>query len=326
MAISLSTLTDYVIEKENELVVKSLFDGRTSDLIRSEGTVQTGVKFAEQVNVLTTDAIFQNGEGCTRTSSGTTSVSQRKIVIGDIVVVEDLCVKTLNKKYLSKALAAGSNTNVLPFEQELTDLKSAMIAEQLEIAIWQGNLLSAGDSTNARFDGYVIIIDGAGNAIPANTAALGVTGGPVSTATGIVASNVVSIVNAMWLGLPARVQGKKDVRIFCGWDVFYKYVAAYTALNLFAFAPKGNEVGAEGGEIVIPGTNYKLTAVHGLDGTSRLFSIRMSNMFAGVDLQGEEDTFRMQPDQYNDFLHFDAHFKYGVQVAFPAEIVQFKLT
>lgn len=323
MAISVSTLVDYVKENENELVVKSLFDGRTSDIIRSEGTVMTGVKFAEQINVLATDAIFQNGEGCTRTSSGTTSVTQRKVTVGDIVVVEDLCVKTLNKKCLSKALAAGSNTNVLPFEQELTDLKSATIAEQLEVAIWQGDTDSAGDSTNARFDGFRKLVDASGSATNSNATAYGIAV-VVATATGIVAANVVSIVNSMWLALPARLQGKKDIRIFCGWDVFYKYVAAYTALNLFAFAPKGSEVGAEGGEILIPGTNYKLTAVHGLDGTNRLYSMRTSNMFAGVDLQGEEDTFRMQPDQYNDFLHFDAHFKYGVNIAFPAEVVTFK--
>jgi hypothetical protein len=144
-------------------------------------------------------------------------------------------------------------------------------------------------------------------------------------ATGITSANATTIVNNMWGKIPADVQGSDDLLIFCGWDVFYTYVAAYTAANLFAFAPKGNEVGAASGEITIPGTNYKLTAVHGLDGTNRLFSIRTSNMFAGVDLQNEEDKFSIMEDQFKDFLRFKAHFKYGVNVAFPAEIVSFKL-
>ncbi len=326
MALSVSTLVDYVIENEKLLVSKSLFSPRTSEIINAQGNIMVGVSFAEQINILATDAVFQDGTGCTRTPTGTTSITQRKVTVGDIVVVEDLCVSTLNKKYTSKMLANGSDINKLPFEQEFGDLKTATIAENLEIAIWQGNTDSAGDATNARFDGFIKLIDASAVAIPANTAALGVTGGPVSTSTGIIASNVVSIINAMWLGLPARLQGKSDVRIFCGWDVFYKYVAAYTALNLFAFAPKGNEVGAEGGEIVIPGTNYKLTAVHGLDGTSRLFSMRTSNMFAAVDLQNEEDTFKLMPDQFQNYLRFEAHFKYGVNIAFPAEVVSFKLT
>lgn len=324
MALSVSALVDYVIENENDLVTKSLFTPRTSEIINSQGNVMAGVKFAEQINVLATDAIFQDGTGCTRTPSGNTAITQRKVTVGDIVVVEDLCVATLNKKYTSKMLAKGSDVNKLPFEKEFGDLKTETIAEQLEIAIWQGNTDSAGDSTNARFDGFIKLIDAAGASINANATTYGVTAGPVATATGIVAANVVSIINAMWLALPARLQGKSDIRIFCGWDVFYKYVAAYTALNLFAFAPKGSEVGAEGGEIVIPATNYKLTAVHGLDGTSRLYSIRTANMYAAVDLLNEEDTFKLMPDQFQNYLRFEAHFKYGVNVAFPGEIVTFK--
>ena len=323
MSLSVTTLVDYVIENEDLLVTKSLFSPKTSEIINSQGNVMVGVKFAEQINILATDAIFQNGEGCTRTATGNTSITQRKVTIGDIVVVEDICVKTLNKKYTSKMLANGSEGNTIPFEKEFTDLKSATIAEQLEQAIWKGDTDSAGDSTLARLDGFIKLIDVAAASVVGNALANGI-GTVVTAAAGIVSTNVVAIVNAMWLGLPSRLQGKSDIRIFCGWDVFYKYVAAYTALNLFAFAPKGNEVGAEGGEIAIPGTNYILTAVHGLDGTNRLFAMRTSNMFAAVDLQNEEDEFTITPDQFNDYLRFKAHFKYGVNVAFPAEIVQFK--
>lgn len=317
MSLNVSTLTNYVIENEDLLVAKSLFGARTSDLIRSEGTVMTGVKFAEKINILDTDAIFQNGTGCTRTSSGTTNITQRTVTVGDIAVVEDLCVKTLNNVYLSKKLAKGSETNTLPFEQEYTDLKAKTIAKQLEIAIWQGDTTS-GNANLSRFDGLIKLLDASGVTVNGNP-----TG--ITVATGITTTNVKGIVDGMWLGLPSDVTGQDDIRVFVGWDTFNKFISAFKDQNLFNFAPTGSEVSAANGVVIIPGTNYKLTAVHGLDGTNRLFAARMSNFYAGVDLEGEEDQFTMMEDQFKDYIRFKAHFKYGVNVAFPAEVVSFKL-
>lgn len=319
MALDVSTLVDYVIENQDLLVSKSLFSGRTVDLIAAEGNVMTGVKFAEQINILATDAIFQNGAGCTRTPSGTTSITQRQVTVGEVAIVEDICVKTLNKKYLSKKLAAGSiaEKQKIPFEKEYTDLKAGTISEQLEVAIWQGDTASV-DENLKRFDGYIKLIDAAGTAVNGNPT--GITSG-----TGITAANVKGIVSGIWTNFPARIQGKSDVRIFCGWDVFALFVSAYTDANLFNFAPSGSEVKAENGEVVIPGTYYKLTAVHGLDGTNRLFGMRTSNMFAGTDMENEEEKWEILPDQFKNYLRFNAEFKYGVNVAFPDEIVEFTL-
>ena len=321
MALVVSSLTDYVIENEAQLLAKSLFGAKTSDLIRTEGTVMTGVKFAQKINLLDTDAIFQSGTGCTRTSSGTTNITQRTVTIGDIAVVEDICVKTLNNKYTSKALAGGSETNKLPFESEYTDLKAATIAKQLEVAIWQGDT-SHGNANLSKFDGLLKLIDAA-SPVLANVAAYNGTG-VISAGTGITTSNVKAIVNSMWLALPADITGADDIRIFCGWDTFNKYINSYTDQNLFNFAPTGSEVSAANGVVIIPGTNYKLTAVHGLDATSRLIAARMSNVFAGTDLEGEEDKFTLMEDQFKDYLRFKVHFKYGVNVAFPDQVVSFK--
>jgi hypothetical protein len=325
MSLNVSTLTDYVIENEDLLVTKSIFGARTAELILNEGTVMTGVKFAERINMLATDAIFQDGAGCTRTSSGTTSVTQRLVTVGDIAVVEDVCVKDLNKTYLSKKLAAGSNANKLPFEQTYTDLKTRTINKQVEKAIWQGDTDSLDENLN-KFDGFIKLIDAATTAINANSTTYIASGAPIASGTGITLSNVKAIVNAMWLSLPADVTGQDDIRIFCGWDTFNKFINSYTDQNLFNFAPTGSEVSAENGVVIIPGTNYKLTAVHGLDATNRLFGIRMSNMFAAVDLENEEEKWQLMPDQFNNYLHFQVDFKYGVNVAFPNEISSFKLT
>jgi hypothetical protein len=323
-ALNVTGLVDYIKENEELLLTKSLFGGKTADIIAAEGNLMLGVKSTEKIAILATDAIFQDGSGCTRVSSGNTSLTQRQITVGTIAVVEDICVNDLEKKYVANKMARGANNNKLPFEQEYSELKANTVAKQLEIAIWKGDTDSV-DANLKRFDGFIKIIDAAGTAVAANSASYIAAGAPITTATGITLSNVKAIVNAMWLALPADITGKDDIRIFCGWDTFNKFINAFTDQNLFNFAPTGSEVSVANGVVIIPGTNYKLTAVHGLDGTNRLFGLQVGNMVEATDLESDYEDFAMMEDQFKDYLRFKMRFRFGVQVGFPDEIVQFKL-
>lgn len=321
-ALNVSALADYVKDNDEILLTKAIFSGKTADLIAAEGNIMLGVKSSERIAILATDAIFQNGDGCTRVSSGATSLTQRTVTVGTIAVVEDICVSDLDKKYVAHQMARGANNNKLPFEQVYSELKADTVARQLEIAIWQGDTTSLNVNLN-KFDGFIKIIDAAGTAVNANQVAYGPAG--ITTGTGIISSNVKLIVNSMWLALPADIMGKDDIRIFCGWDTFNKFINAFTDQNLFNFAPTGSEVSAANGVVIIPGTNYKLTAVHGLDGTNRLFGLEMINMVEATDLESDYEDFRMMPDQFDDYLRFKMRFRFGVQVGFPDQIVSFKL-
>jgi hypothetical protein len=323
-ALNVTGLVDYIKENEDILLTKSLFGGKTIDIISAEGNLMLGVKSTEKLAILATDAIFQDGTGCTRVSSGATSLTQRQITVGTIAVVEDICVNDLDKKFLANKMARGANNNKLPFEQEYSELKAKTVAKQLEIAVWRGDT-AHGDVNLNKFDGFIKIIDAAGTAVAANSASYILSGAPISAATGITLSNVKAIVNAMWLALPADVTGQDDIRIFCGWDTFNKFINAFTDQNLFNFAPTGSEVSVANGTVIIPGTNYKLTAVHGLDGTSRLFAMQVGNMVFGTDLESDYEDFTMMEDQFKDYLRFKIRFRSGVQVGFPDEIVSFKL-
>lgn len=322
MAYNVAGLTDYTKENEDLLVMKSLFGGKTSQLIQKEGNVMTGVKSSEKINILDTDATFQSGASCGFLSSGSTTFTQRTVTTGKIKVNESLCPKALEAKYTQKALQTGSRYDKIPFEQQYTDQKSGKIAEQLEVALWQGDTNSV-DTNLSKFDGLIKLIDAAGTSVQANAAAY-IT--PVSAGTGITTSNAAAIAKAMWLALPAAVKGKSDVRIFCGWDTFGKYVAGLTDANMYHYKSSGGELADDGGEIKIVGTNYILTAVHGLDGTNRLFALRMSNLFMGTDLENEEERWEIFFAKEADEIRFISEFKYGVNVAFPAEVVDFELT
>jgi hypothetical protein len=325
MAFDVSALASYTKDNEDSLVIASIFGAKTQQLIQSEGTIMADVKSAEQINQLSTDAIFQAGGTCGFTSSGTTTFTRRALTVGKFKVNESLCPKSLEAKYTQLKLKAGSRPqDVNFFQTAYTGSKASVIAAQLETATWQGDTASGNVNLN-KFDGFIKLIDASGSATAANTATW-VTGGQVTNAGGgFKESNVYDAVNAMWKALPKNIMGKNDIRVFVGWDIFNLYISKLTALNLFAYTAKGSEVSEDGGEIIIPGTNYKLTAVHGLTGTNRMFSMRTSNMYLGCDILGEEDRWEIFYAKEADEVRFVSEWKLGVQVAFPNEIVQFTL-
>ena len=76
---------------------------------------------------------------------------------------------------------------------------------------------------------------------------------------------------------------------------------------------------------MIPATNVKMIAVGGLNGTDRMFLGRISNFFVGTDLANEEEDFKFWYSQDNHEVRFRATMTYGVQIAFPDQLVRFKL-
>ena len=313
MAYNVSTLANYTKENERSLFTRSLFEAKTQKLIQSSGNVMVEVKSAETVNKMATDAIFQDDSGCAFNASGATTFTQRTLTVGKIKVEEALCPKDLESKYLQKALPAGSTYTEAVFASEYMDLKTATIAEQLETAIWQGDTSSVDTNLN-KFDGFQKLIGAAAGVVDANT-----TPWVSATITSITANNALTVIKAIKNALPAKVKYKQDVRIFCGTDTFDLIVDAHVNANLFNWGSQN--IGD--GEFTIPGTGYKVVAVHGLDGTSDLYAMRLSNMFLGTDLLNENDNVEMWYSQDDRNVKFHVGFKMGVQFAFPDEIVKF---
>lgn len=313
MAFSVGTLTDYVKQKADEIVASSLFDAKTQQLIQSAGNVMVEVKSAQTVNIMDTDAAFQDDSGCAFNASGTTAFTQRTLTVGKIKIQEALCPKDLEAKYLQESLRPGTNQDSVPFEAAYMDRKAGKVAEQLETAIWQGDKLSTNMNLN-KFDGFIKIINAAAGVVDANT-----TPYVSATVTSLTVTNILSVIKGIKNAIPAQVMGKEDFVIFSGWDTFNLVVDAHVNANLFNYGSQniGN------GEFTIPGTNYKVIAVHGLNGTNDLFGLRLSNMYFGTDLLSDETNAEMWYSQDDRNVKFHLAFKAGVQVAFPAEIVKF---
>jgi len=310
MAFNVTGLTDYTNEQSTELVVKSLFGSKTAAVLQAAGQVQVGVKSAEALNILTSDVFFQ-ADGCGYNASGNTTFSQRDITVGKIKVEETLCPKTLEAKWMQTQIAPGS-PEAVPFEEQIGSEKASRIAKLLEVAMWQGDTATSNTNPNTnRFDGFNKIIDAAS----ASTVA-----GNTSSATAITVANVEGLVDDIYNVIPADIADADDLVLFVGIDTFKKYTTALRASNLFHYAAD-----SEGMEIMIPATNIKMIGVGGLSGTNRMFLSRLSNLFVGTDLANEEEEYRFWYSQDNDEVRFRATMKYGVQIAFPDQLVQFKL-
>jgi ribosomal protein L18E len=314
MSFSVGTLAAYTKENEKLLVVSSVLGSKTATLIKEAGTVLVGVKSSETINIMETDAVFQDGSSCGFNASGLTSFTQRAVTVGKIKVNEALCLKDLESKYLQKALPAGSMYTSMVFAEEYTNRKAEKIADQLEKALWQGNTSSVDVNLN-KFDGLIKLITAAGaSVVNANSVAFH---GVVETA--ITDANVVSIFDDIYKAIPAQVVDKDDIAIFCGMDVFRTYTVKLKTSNLFHY--KYDE--AANGQFFLPGTNVRVIAVQGLNGTNDIVAARISNFFIGTDLLDEQERFELFYAAEAMQMRFVSEFKMGINYAFPDEIVKF---
>jgi hypothetical protein len=316
MAFDVSALANYTEQNEALLVTDSVLGAKTAALIKSAGNVMVGVKSAETINIMDTDAIFQSGGSCGFTASGSTTFTQRTVTVGKIKVNESLCPKDLESKYLQKALPTGSMYDSIPFEQEFSNKKAKTIAEQLEVALWQGDTSSVNVNLN-KFDGLVKLIGAASGVVAANASTY-ISGAPLSTIT---AENVISIFDGVYQAIPAKVVAADDMTIFCGQDLFRTYTIALKNSGSFFYQI---DVKADS-EFVLPGTMIKVVALAGLNGTNKVYAMRLSNLFLGTDLLNEEEKFEIFYAKEADQVRFVSEFKMGVNVAFPDEIVKFIL-
>lgn len=315
MAFSVGSLAAYTEQNEKQLVMSSVLGSKTASLIKDQGNVMLGVKNAETINIMDTDAFFQSGASCGFNASGTTTFTQRTVTVGKIKVNEALCMKDLEGKYLQKALPAGSMYTEMIFAEDYSNRKASKIAEQLEVALWKGDTTSADGNLN-KFDGIQKLVTAAGGSVvDANTSTY-ITGGPIASIT---VSNVIAVFDAIYTAIPAKVVAKDDITIFCGMDIFRLYTVALKNANLFAY---NLDIKADS-EFFLPGSTVKVVAVQGLNGTNDLYAMRISNLFIGTDLLNEEERFEIFYAKEADQIRYVSEFKMGVNFAFPDEIVKF---
>lgn len=400
MSFSLGTLTAWVDQNPNAFYTSAVLGARTAQLIKDKGILMAGVKNAKTINLIDTDSVFQD-DSCGWNSSGTTTLTQRTVTVGKVKIQEALCIKSLEDYFTSQALAMGSmyeseSDLFTALAEKFFEKKLGLTAQQVEIALWQGDdsVGNTNGNTN-KWDGFIKIIKAANTPIISNsrvgTGTIAISGtsatvtgtgtaftsqiavndklyngttliGQVSAiasntsltlasattlsstafniykssqtattdvnsgapVTSITQSNVISILQAVYNLIPAKLLDKEDLRIFVGMDVLRKYQAALVALNLFHLP--ANVDAASKFQTVLHGTNVIIEAVQGLNDTNEIYAMRLSNMAMAVDMIDEEGKFEFFYAKEAMEHRYAAAFKVGVNVAFPDEIVRFQLT
>jgi len=316
MALSFSGLSSYTKQLVKPLLTTAVLEAKTQQMIMDGGIVIPNAKSVVAIPIMDTDAVFGT-QSCSFDASGTTTFSQRSITVGKVKVEEKICPKDLEAYFTQEALRAGSTYEDFgnaDFQKAYLDKKNARIAAQIETAIWQGDTLSATANLN-KFDGLSKLIK-AGSPVDANVS--GYTGIATITA-GITAANVIAATEGIYKAIPAQVLAKGDVKIFVGNDWYRTLILAYRADKMFAYNPQDTMAGS----FVLPATSTEIVSVNGLNGTNEAFAISLSNLALAVDLEGEENNYKMWYSEDNNDVRFRCEFKVGVNVAHTTECVKF---
>ena len=290
----INSLPAYVEQNTIGLIANSVLGGRTMQLIN----LQTGVKTTAAINLLNTDVKFGDGKACGFTPDGSQTLSQRNIVTGQIKVNMNYCDKALLGTYAQNEVRIAAGAKVLPFEEEFTNGLVDGIKEALEIALWMGDTASEDENLN-KFDGFIKIL-------AAEDGVVKTTGSK---------SKVYDAIKAGLAALPARAL-KEDTKVFLGSDAYLAFVQDMVAANLYHYSADN-----DGMSFVIPGTKVEVLAVEGLNGSGKMVIARASNLYAGVDMEGDAEKFELWYSQDNREFRFASEFNAGVQVAFPDEVV-----
>lgn len=315
MAFNVTGLTNYTKEESLQLLTKAMFTAKTASLLQGAGQVLPNIKSAEILPLLSSDIFFQS-DSCSYQSSGNTNISQRTLTVGKVKVQETLCPKDLETKYTQKALAAGEAIDMGVFTEQIGNEKAGDIAEAIETAIWQGNV-STGTGNNRFWDGFLTILDslgfgGAGDPVRGNV------GGAYSSIT---ASNIDDIIATIYSVIPAALLDKPDLFIAMGTDTFRLYRQWLVSANLFHYP--ANEIAAM--EIVDPISGIRIYGLNGMNGTNQIVAGLWSNFFLGTDMMNEEEEYEFVFNPFERRVQFHAAFKYGCQIAYPEQVVYFKL-
>lgn len=315
MAFNVTSLSNYTKTNEQMLLTQAYFTPVTARF----ASKLTSVKSSIQLPNLSTALVVQT-DSCGFNASGDTTITARVLTVGKMKVNNEFCVKDLEAKYTQLLLSPGSEYQSLPggIDQAYMNEMMGELGEALEQAIWQANVTGSAGSTGIlnKFDGLIAIIGAAAGVINANA-----TPFVSAVVTAITKANVISIIDAIVQATPIAIINKPDFRIMVPTDVYRLYQLALRDSNFFHYKPEGDEEM----EYLHPGSNVKVKAIPGLNGTNKLYAAQMSNIFVGCDAEGEEDELKTWYSEDFGVVRTKIVWKYGVQIGIPSQVVRFTI-
>lgn len=293
------------------IIFKVIEETQTAELISARGNVIPGIKSSESLPTLLVDPTYQAG-GCELTATGSTTLSQRKITVVEIAVMEKMCEKDLNAIFLQGILKKGSNYDTVALRSDITDLAVKAMKLKNENLIWQGDTTLTSNANLKWFDGFIKLWD-------ADSDVLNVAPSPlIPLAT---AGNARIGIKVLKKNIPTRVLNDPDTILIAGWDVMSAYQDDLATANLYHITGEGLNKGV----MPVENSHINLHAVSGLNGTKRAYVVNLKQMYIGTDMANEEETLDFTQDPIKKSLHYmQTAFKLGVQYYDGTAFVSYK--
>jgi hypothetical protein len=311
--LNLANLTKYTNELSGILLKESVLVGSTFDFI----SIQSGIKYADSINLLTNTLVAAAGGCGTISPAGSTVLSQRDITVAAIKIEESICVDEFEQYWVGQLAKEGSYNEFAPesFNQLYLANKVEKIGQYVEDAFWKGSPTSRYGASFALNTGILEILTN-------TSATASVVSSTFSASGALTTANAIDTVDAMIAALPNDVLEAADLTMFMSHANFRTLCKALRDANYyFGFDGQNKAV------FVIENytnTNVRIVATRGLNGRNEIVLTPASNLYFGTDSFGEArngDGFQFWYDQRDNITYFRAKLKVGAQVAFPAYIV-----
>lgn len=290
----MTSLTAYVEQRRLPLIKEAVLKAKSASLFN----LQTDIKTSAALNLLSTAIQFGNGLACGWDEAGTQTLSQRILATGNIKINMAYCDKEMLKYWTQYQVRVAAGQKTLPFEEDFVNAVVENVKAAIETAIWQGDTTS--ETNNLKyFDGLLKILKDA-----AGTVDITITG-----------TSAYDDIMAVYNAIPEKVLDGASILV--GADTFRKFIQELVAKNYYHYSGENLN-----GEIMLPGSQVKVIAVNGLNGTDKIVAGQLDkNFFYGCDMMNDEEKFELWYSQ--DFREFRLaiEFNAGVQVAFPDEVV-----
>jgi hypothetical protein len=299
---NLSGLGVYTDQVGGELMRKAILEGETAKIIK----VQPGVVGSQAINLLNSNLVVSEGT-CGWDASGSTIYTQRNITTCQYKVNESLCPRELSDYWLGQLLQPGDYNETVPFEEEISILKTQQISQYCENLIW------GADSGTTCFSGFKQLFARVGTGNTTTTGGIVVTG-----QTAIASTTALAQVDALIEAIPDDVVDRTDWVVFMSHANYRKYLINYRTANYYHFNPEGSY---EEFKTFHPATNILVHPVGGLNNSNLVCLVPAGYMVLGVNLLSDAETLKMWYAVDYDEVRLRSNFNLGVQIAWPEYVI-----
>lgn len=289
MGYKVDTLPAYIKQNRDILIKKSVLGAKSVDKF----TVQPDVKGTAAINLLAITAPLQDASSCGFSAQGDSKFTQRNIAAKPVKVNSQWCPKDLLGKYTEWAVNISAKNPNLPFEEYLTQGIVEDVDKQVEKIAWMGS-----DSLG---------ISGVTEILSAETTTV-----KKQYASG---TSAYDIVKQAYMAIPVDVLDRAE--IFVGRDLFREFMNDMVEKNLYHYSAGEGSLA----EFIFPGTNVKVNATAGLDGSGLAVAGDPKGIVMGVDLVNDKEDFDLFYSKDSRVWKLVIEFVLGFQVAFPDEMV-----